>query len=168
MKPREFKDKPSLRVEYKAGQNRKAWMNRILFTNWINEVNEKMKEDNRNILMLVDNASAHNIDGLQLSNITLKFIDPNCTAALQPMDAGVIRSFKAKFYDAMYDQEEKPSLYETLCLVETAWREVHPDTLIKAFRHTGILGNKQNDPTEPCSASTSAVAELSVVSRISI
>lgn len=169
-KPRDFKDKPCPRVDYKGGFNRKAWMNRMLFENWVHELNEKMKEEKRHILLLVDNASAHHLAATNFSNVRLEFIDPNCTSALQPMDAGVIRSFKAKFYDLMYEQFDKPSLYEALQYVETAWRQVHPDTLIKSFKNTGILGKQEPDLVEPCKASTSAVSEshTDLVSRATL
>ena len=45
-------------VKY-AAQNA-AWMIGPLFEDWLKDVNRKMASQNRKILMLVDNCSAHN------------------------------------------------------------------------------------------------------------
>lgn len=49
----------------------------------------------KHILLLLDNASTHQLeDNEQLSNIKLHFLPPNTTAHLQPLDQGIIYSFK--------------------------------------------------------------------------
>ena len=68
---------------------------------WLKHINEEFRNKNRHVLLLVDNASSHSLnDGetfVQLSNITLQYLPPNTTSHLQPMDAGIIKSFKAKY-----------------------------------------------------------------------
>ena len=44
----------------------------------------------------MDNASCHPIDS-ELSNIKLQFFPPNTTAKLQPLDQGIIRTFKTYY-----------------------------------------------------------------------
>jgi hypothetical protein len=39
----------------------------------------------------------HRNDSLDLTNITLHYLPPNTTAHIQPMDAGIIKSFKSKY-----------------------------------------------------------------------
>jgi hypothetical protein len=72
-----------------------------IWVSWLKHINEEFRTKKRQVLLLVDNASSHSLnDGetlLQLSNITLKYLPPNTTSHLQPMDAGVIKSFKAKY-----------------------------------------------------------------------
>lgn len=47
--------------------------------------------------MIIDNRTAHpKIEGIKKA-IDLLFLPPNTTAALQPMDQGVIRFLKAKY-----------------------------------------------------------------------
>lgn len=56
-----------------------------------------MKWQNRTILLLADNAPTHLLDEtIQLSNVNVHFLPPNTTAHLQPLDAGIINSFKVK------------------------------------------------------------------------
>lgn len=82
---------PNYIVDYY--NNEKAWMTTIIFEDWLKKFNSRLKLQNRNILLLVDNATSHNAQ-LSFSNITLHFLPSNTTSVLQPCDAGIIRSFK--------------------------------------------------------------------------
>ena len=56
-----------------------------------------MKRQNRNILLLVDNAPTHALyETTNLTNIVIKYLLPNITAHLQPCDQGIINSFKVR------------------------------------------------------------------------
>ncbi len=93
MKPRCFKNikTKDLPVTYTA--NKKAWMTSKLFEDWVASVNEEMEKKNRSILLVVDNCPAHP-EIPEMSNLTLKFLPPNTTSELQPMDRGIIKNFK--------------------------------------------------------------------------
>ena len=88
--PRCFKgiDVDNLPVIYR--HNKKAWMTGDLFTEWLQNWNRELKLAGKNILLLVDNCSAH--PALKLSNISLEFLPPNTTSLIQPMDMGVINN----------------------------------------------------------------------------
>eukprot|EP00644_Phytophthora_capsici_P001240 jgi/Phyca11/562675/estExt2_Genewise1.C_PHYCAscaffold_100072 len=60
------------------------------FREWIRQLNRDMRAAERNILLLVDNASSHKTSELTLSNVNVQFLPPNTTAFLQPMDTGII------------------------------------------------------------------------------
>ena len=67
-----------------------------IFEEWLKYTNNIFRVQNRKILLLVDNASSHiNPDELNLSHMKVKFLPSNTTAHLQPMDVGIINSFKA-------------------------------------------------------------------------
>ena len=78
-----------------------------IFGKWLEYINIIFWAQNRKILLLIDNASSHfNPDkdnnqeieesgNLNLSHVRVHFLPPNTTAHLQPMDAGIIKSFKA-------------------------------------------------------------------------
>ena len=57
-----------------------------------------MRRQNRNILLLVNNASTHALyETTYLTNITIKYLPPNTTSHLQPCDQGIINSFKSQY-----------------------------------------------------------------------
>ena len=93
--PRSFKGyhKTGLGVMYEA--NKKAWMTGTLFAKWLRKLNHQMKMQSRKILLVLDNCGAR--PHMELSNVKLLFLPPNTTARLQPMDAGVIQSFKLQY-----------------------------------------------------------------------
>src|SRR6266498_6109222 len=57
-----------------------------------------MRRQNRNILLLVDNASTHALyETTYLTNITIKYLPSNTTSHFQPCDQGIINSFKSQY-----------------------------------------------------------------------
>ena len=75
--------------------NSTAWMQCSIFQKWIKHVNQLMRIQKKHILLLMDNASSHQLEENQeLSNIKLHFLPPNTTSHLQPIDQGIIHSFK--------------------------------------------------------------------------
>ena len=63
--------------------NPKAWMNMIIFKDWLLKQNKRFKSRGRKILMLVDNAGGHNISldlKVELTHITLYYLPPNTTS----------------------------------------------------------------------------------------
>ncbi|RQM19208.1 hypothetical protein B5M09_012009 [Aphanomyces astaci] len=64
---------------------------------FLTSINERKAAQDRNILLLVDNAPPHTLDeDTVLTNVQLKVLPPNTTTHLQPQEAGIIASFKAK------------------------------------------------------------------------
>src|SRR4051794_31015611 len=83
-------------IKYRS--NKKAWMTRMLFQEWLVDLNTRFRIQNRKVLLLLDNAPSHNWDRtLSLDNVHVEFLPPNLTSHIQPMDAGIIANFKAKY-----------------------------------------------------------------------
>ena len=84
-RPRCFKNVnvDNLPVRYRA--NKKAWMTSQIFTEWLAVWDPNLTKVNRMILLLVDNCTAHPHVST-LKNIQLKFLPPNTTSLIQPMD----------------------------------------------------------------------------------
>ena len=57
----------------------KSWMVIDLFQEYLHELNQKMAEEDRKILLLVDNAPSHVMDE-ELTNIKIKFLPKNTTS----------------------------------------------------------------------------------------
>lgn len=88
-------DKKTLPVDYYW--NKKSWMQVSIWNDYIKKLNTKMRRENRNILLLVDNAPTHALyETTHLTNITVQHLPPNTTAHLQPCDQGIINSFKVR------------------------------------------------------------------------
>jgi hypothetical protein len=94
--PRCFRnlDVESLPVTWKS--NRKSWMTNDIFTEWATDINRQMRKKSRKIMIFVDNATSHN-HNLKLTNVEFRFLSPNTTAKLQPLDLGIIHAFKARY-----------------------------------------------------------------------
>jgi hypothetical protein len=94
--PRGFKnlDFKKLKIEYE--HNSKAWMNLEIFERWLHNLNSKMKDAGRKILITLDNAPVHPF-GSEYSNLDLFYFPPGVTSKIQPLDQGIIKSFKCLY-----------------------------------------------------------------------
>ena len=80
--------------------NNKAWMNTEIMDEILASLNRKLKREDCHILLLLDNAPCHPHDYQKdsaFSNIKVGFLPVNTTSWLQPLDAGVIQSFKCQY-----------------------------------------------------------------------
>jgi hypothetical protein len=93
-KPRCFRNVKKLPIRYYGNKN--AWMTSDVFRKELSLLNQKMKIRGRKILLFADNFSAHYTD-LDLSHVKIAFFPANTTSVLQPLDLGIIRSFKAAY-----------------------------------------------------------------------
>lgn len=145
--PRCFKNSKSLPVQYLA--NRKAWMTSDIFENWLRKLDRKFERESRKILLLVDNSPAHpKLKNLRA--ITLKFLPPNTTSRLQPMDQGIIQNLKTLYRRLVVDrllhavEDDQPinnntvTLLDAIRMLHSAWNQVKPETIVNCFRHAGF------------------------------
>lgn len=82
--PRCFRGK-TIPISYK--HNKKAWMTSATWCEILKEMNEKFKKLNKNIVLLIDNASCHKLD-FTPENIEIVFLPPCTTSLIQPLDQG--------------------------------------------------------------------------------
>ena len=144
---RSFRNK-FLPVEYDG--NKSSWMTSSLFSTWLLKLDEKMKEDKRKILLLLDNAPVHPID-IQLTNLRLLFFPKNSTSVIQPLDQGIIRSFKCHYrfklmtyllsfkeLDEMNSQNKKFDLYDAIQWISQSWNAITTETISNCFKHANF------------------------------
>lgn len=142
--------------------NSKAWVTRILFIEWINEVfgpavKKYLAENNLplKVLLVMDNAPAHP-PGLEddlleeFKFIKVNFLPPNTTPLLQPMDQQVISNFKKLYTKALFQRcfevtegtnltlrefwKNHFHIVNCLKIIDKAWDGVTKRTLTSAWR----------------------------------
>uniref|UniRef100_A0AAV1TDU0 HTH CENPB-type domain-containing protein n=1 Tax=Peronospora matthiolae TaxID=2874970 RepID=A0AAV1TDU0_9STRA len=126
-KPRCFERKTAERLGFLYRNNKKAWMTGILFQEWLGDVDKSMKQKDRKILLLMDNAPSHIVADLEITNITVQVLPPNTTSKVQPMDAGIIAAFK-RHYRRLHlqnaldrDERGETNLYKVDQLTAMRW-----------------------------------------------
>ena len=127
--PRCFKGLKRLPVSYRA--NKKAWMTGVLFEEYLRDLDKRMAKEKRSIVLVLDNCAAH--PSIQLANVKLVFLPPNTTSKTQPLDAGIIRCFKAHYRSQIaqlrliaFDRQEEfhMDILKGLHLIKAAWQQV--------------------------------------------
>ncbi|XP_072144212.1 tigger transposable element-derived protein 6-like [Dermacentor andersoni] len=167
-RPRCFKGTKRMPVKYVA--NSKAWMTRPIFSEWLKEFNQDVKRQGRQVCLLLDNCSAHHVEGLQLSNIELHYFPANCTSLIQPLDKGVINSFKCCYrrrlilkilLDIRLEREMKIDIYQAVEMLAASWQEVRAEVIANCFLKAGIAKNARAgaDEEEEDLSTPSNVAE---------
>ena len=153
-RPRCFpKDLTKLPLRYYNSAN--AWITGALFEKDLLEWDRELRLENREILLLVDNCSAHPEHLKQaLTNIRLEFLPPNTTSIVQPCDMGIIRNVKGFYRSKLHiriiteldthpeknlkDVIKTISLLDTVHLLNDAWECVKPETIQNCWRKGGF------------------------------
>ena len=120
--------------------SRKAWMNGAIFIKFLKRRSARVR--GRRVVLLVDNASSHHtgLDGEELVNgfqqcrfsqsLLVLFIHPNLTSEVQPMDSGVIATFKAHYKSTFIKwvlnelENDRPHLLMNFCKLQTSLQEL--------------------------------------------
>lgn len=125
------------------------------YVRWIRMLDAQFRRANRKICLLVDNFKGHLIS-YEPTNIHIEFMAPNMTSFIQPLDAGIIRCFKAHYRHATcmraIEQDDageqdiyKIDLLEAMLLVNEAWSEVSQATIANCWQHTKIEQDNRNE-----------------------
>jgi hypothetical protein len=149
-KPRAFRKKKAEEYGLYYRWNRKAWMTSLLFQEWLLKFDRDMKRQNRQILLLLDNAPSHAVASIELTNITVLFFPPNTTSQIQPMDAGIIAAFKKRYRtfqighaldkDAAGEQNiYKVDILKAMKWCTDAWKMLAPVSIRNCWLHTCLL-----------------------------
>ena len=148
---------PQNYVEYYS--NTKAWMTSVIFEQFVDKLERKMRRSKRKIILLVDNAPSLSVQGLDLCYVCVEFLPPNTTSEIQPMNAGIIRNFKVNYkrrlmqhYVDCLDNNgafERINLKQAIYFTHDTWKHVKQTTVANCYRHTGILPSPDNNPVDP-------------------
>lgn len=95
-----------LNVRYDSAAN--GWMTKNILMSWLKDWNDELKQQNRQIVLVMDNASSHrkiDDEGFeQFKNIRIVYLPPNLTSLIQPLDSGIIALFKHKYRTRMVNR----------------------------------------------------------------
>ena len=108
-----------------------------------------MRGQNRRILLLLDNFSGHTIS-YTLSHIDIKFLALNMTSHIQPLDQGIVCTFKAIYQrtfcmcafqadDGQAEDIWKIMIKEAMEMATEAWDLVSAETIQNCWRHARIM-----------------------------
>lgn len=90
----------------------------------------------------------------------MAFLPPNTTSHLQPLDAGIIASFKNRykqnycrhmlklFEEGKDINQEKINVKEAIDYLADAWKNVTEETILNCWKKTGILPSSTNGEVE--------------------
>ena len=147
-KPLCFKSVQSLPTGYRA--NKTAWMTSGIFGEWLTAFDRQMGREHRRVALILDNCSAHEkaVREVHLENITIKWLPANTTRKAQPLDLGVIRSFKARYRRHNLQKSilhvdagkgvYKPHVLDGMRGIDLAWRDVRSQTISNCFIESGF------------------------------
>lgn len=138
-------------VPVRYRHNKKAWMTRELFGEWLKEFDDDMQAKKRKILLILDNCSAHHLYP-KLQAIEILFLPPNATARLQPLDMGIIQNFKVIYRRRVIQRllimircplpgnpKLQINLWMAVQMLKGAWMEIRSETLSNCFRKAGFV-----------------------------
>jgi len=140
--------------------NKRAWMLSGLWYEFLRSLNDEMRINRRHIALISDNCPSHPrpeqppIDYTgptppTLTNITLIYLPPNKTAYLQPLDMGIIKSFKAAYrrlyaeymverFNQFGETPEKIDILKAIYLISNAWDSISPSTIQNCWAKANI------------------------------
>ena len=139
--PRAFKGIKVNRLPVYWMANKKAWVTATVFTEWFHkcfvpEAQKYMAEKGLpfKVLLLVDNAPGHPKD-IEHENVRIIFLPPNTTCLIQPLDQGIISTFKALYIKHTFRYIlEKMENNDSLSVIE-AWKSF---TILNCVQHAAL------------------------------
>ncbi len=154
--------------------NTKSWMTCALMEEWLISFNQRMARQNRRVLLFLDNAACH--PHIKLSNVKLIFLPPNTTSHSQPMDQGVIFTFKSHYRRLLLQSlipklnacvsinelAKEISVLDAIQWTATAIKRIQRSTIEKCFLKAGFPTDNSisNSTVEEASDNLQVIKEL--------
>jgi len=145
--------------------NKKAWLLTGLWYEFLRGLNDEMRIAQRSIALVTDNCPTHppptsppiDYKGPKpplLTHITLVYLPPGTTSFLQPLDAGIISSFKAAYrrryaqfmvqhFNQYGEAPSKLDILQAIYLIADSWESVTQSTIIHCWKKAGITEQTQ-------------------------
>ena len=119
----------------------------------LDTLNHQMRKQGRKVILFLDNATVHPTPLIDMySNIKMVFLPKNTTSHLQPLDTGIIQSFKTKYRKklmryviARINDDLTASeigngidILQAITWAADSWKEVSVETIKNYFAKCGI------------------------------
>jgi len=151
----------SLDCVWKSNSN--AWMTTPIMAEWLLAFDRHVASKGRKVLLLMDNFSAHEAatnllaESNSLCNTIICFLPPNSTSKTQPLDQGIINSFKAhyrrRWLQYMVDEfDEGLQPLRTMNVLKAirwsiqSWSDISAATIANCWRHAGLTNQPPQVP----------------------
>jgi hypothetical protein len=153
--------------------NKTDWVTAAAMKEWMNMFNAKMKMENRNTILFLDNATRH--IKVTLSNVKIDWFSANATSVLQPMDMGVIYTLKSHhrrflMQPLISNVEEADSSYALARSVSVldnwlnwfglAVKKIKTETVTKCFAKAGFVESDVTDNLEEANVNIAAIRNI--------
>jgi hypothetical protein len=139
-------NRENLRIIYPF--NKSKWMTGLICEEYLRWLNTKMRSEGRKVLLLMDNFSGHELavqlvgGKTGLPNVRIEWLPLNTTSEWQPMDQGIIVSFKLQYrrqwitfmireYERDKDPQKIANLLKAIQWTRIAWEQSVTPTTIK-------------------------------------
>lgn len=148
-KPQCFNGVEPSRRGFYYRNNGSAWMTAELYKEWIKKLDIEFGRQGRKIKWWSDNFKGHEIS-YKPKNIEMCYFRPNLTSHVQPLDAGIIRKFKAHYRREFclralrLDDEGERDIFkidirDAMTMAKEAWKAVTPETVRNCWKHSKIM-----------------------------
>ena len=140
-------------AEFSYFDDSKSWMQVEIMEKVLDNLNHQMRKQGRKVILFLDNATVHPTSLIDMySNIKIVFLPKNTTSCLQPLDAGIIQSFKTKYRkklklyviarinDDLTASEiaQGIDILQAITWVADSWKEVSVETIKNCFAKCDI------------------------------
>eukprot|EP00477_Mikrocytos_mackini_P001751 GAHX01001893.1.p1 GENE.GAHX01001893.1~~GAHX01001893.1.p1 ORF type:complete len:302 (-),score=44.86 GAHX01001893.1:16-921(-) len=127
-------------------QQKDAWNDSAVFNSYLKKIDFEL---DKKIALLMDNVSFHHCINVKLNNIEPVYLPPNSTFLLQPLDLGIIRSFKCYYKHSLSEHNlssykltktiPKLNAKQAIIKIKRAWNRVKPSTVANCFKKSSLL-----------------------------
>ncbi|XP_046142187.1 jerky protein homolog-like [Osmia bicornis bicornis] len=155
-----------LPVVFRAQAN--AWMSKTLFLDWVDNcfkqsVRQYQLENGLcgKVVLIIDNCASHKlpINYVQDDHFIIKYLAPNTTSLIQPMDQGIIAKFKRSFrhkltqrlvtYKSGAEQFFKTyTIKDCIDIISEAWSEVTCSNIRNCWNKIILRTDKEEEQEE--------------------
>jgi hypothetical protein len=139
---------------------------------WVNMFNAKMKEENRNTILFLDNATCH--PEATVSNVKIAWFPAFATSVLQPMDMGVSYTFKShcrrfqmqSLISNVQEADKSHSLKRSVFVPDAvnwiglAVKKIQAETVKNCFAKAGFGESDVADNLEEATGNIAAICNL--------